>query len=62
MAAEPKVSDDGRLWTPGAVDFFRVVNAQVGALTLQYKHLKRTLASIWLVTVLIAPQASWTRQ
>ena len=33
MASEPKVSDEGTLWTPGAVDFFRVVNAQVGALS-----------------------------
>ena len=30
MSTEPKESDDGRVWTPGAVDFFRVVNAQVG--------------------------------
>ncbi|KAL3132011.1 hypothetical protein ABBQ32_008631 [Trebouxia sp. C0010 RCD-2024] len=29
MASEPKVADDGTLWTPGAVDFFRVVNTQV---------------------------------
>ena len=32
MASEPKVSEEGTLWTPGAVDFFRVVNAQVAAL------------------------------
>lgn len=32
MASEPKVADDGTLWTPGAVDFFRVVNTQVRAL------------------------------
>ena len=32
MASEPKMSDEGTLWTPGAVDFFRVVNAQVGTL------------------------------
>ena len=29
MSAEPKVADDGTISTPGAVDFFRVVNAQV---------------------------------
>ena len=29
MSAEPKVGDDGTISTPGAVDFFRVVNAQV---------------------------------
>lgn len=33
MASEPKVADDGTLWTPGAVDFFRVVNTQVGILS-----------------------------
>lgn len=25
---EPKVSDDGRVWSPGAVDFFRILNEQ----------------------------------
>lgn len=29
MSDEPKVGDDGTISTPGAVDFFRVVNAQV---------------------------------
>jgi hypothetical protein len=38
MSAEPKVGDDGTISTPGAVDFFRVVNAQVrhSALTHLY--------------------------
>ncbi len=31
MSAEPKVADDGTISTPGAVDFFRVVNAQVSS-------------------------------
>lgn len=26
---DPKVSDDGRVWTPGAVEFFRILNEQI---------------------------------
>ena len=29
MKAEPWQAEDGRLWTPGAVDFFRTVNEQI---------------------------------
>lgn len=28
---EPKASAEGRMWTPGAVDFFRILNEQAGA-------------------------------
>lgn len=34
MSAEPKVAEDGTISTPGAVDFFRVVNAQVSHVVL----------------------------
>ena len=36
MSAEPKVADDGTVWTPGAVDFFRIVNTQVTLPCLVY--------------------------
>ena len=26
---EPKASGEGRMWTPGAIDFFRILNEQV---------------------------------
>ena len=29
LVAEPRQAEDGRLWTPGAVDFFRTVNEQI---------------------------------
>ena len=38
MSDEPKVGDDGTISTPGAVDFFRVVNAQVRHSALAHLH------------------------
>ncbi len=35
MKSEPRMAEDGRLWTPGAVDFFRTVNEQVRYLHTQ---------------------------
>lgn len=29
LKSEPRQAEDGRLWTPGAVDFFRTVNEQL---------------------------------
>lgn len=29
LKEEPKADETGRLWTPGAVDFFRIVNEQL---------------------------------
>lgn len=29
MREQPRMAEDGRLWTPGSVDFFRTINEQV---------------------------------
>lgn len=33
MKAQPRMAEDGRLWTPGSVDFFRTINEQVHIVT-----------------------------
>lgn len=33
--AEPKVSATGQVWTPGAVDFFRILNEQVAVVSVE---------------------------
>ena len=34
LKGEPKADDTGKLWTPGAVDFFRIVNEQLQVASL----------------------------
>ena len=43
MSAEPKVAEDGTVSTPGAVDFFRVVNAQVSTTAPPHQALIATV-------------------
>jgi hypothetical protein len=31
MREQPRMAEDGRLWTPGSVDFFRTINEQARA-------------------------------
>ena len=31
---EPKQSGEGRMWTPGAIDFFRILNEQVAVVAV----------------------------
>ncbi len=35
MKTQPRQAEDGRLWTPGSVDFFRTINEQARTLGRQ---------------------------
>lgn len=42
MKTQPRQAEDGRLWTPGSVDFFRTINEQARTLGRQANNIHRS--------------------
>lgn len=45
MKEQPRMAEDGRLWTPGSVDFFRTINEQVRVADCQPQGAARAMAA-----------------
>ena len=46
FTSEPTVAEDGKIWTPGAVDFFRIVNEQVAVPSQGFLRFMVSMASV----------------